>query len=137
MFENKTDTKTEGAVSELGKELDKMDRALDEGQPTGPKVAPAPVIVPPKVVSLVVRTENALILSALTKDCSAAIKEAAREAIKPTDSDLAAAGQFLSALIEKYAPTAFADPFTTAAAVYAGNLAIKVATVKAVVDGGK
>lgn len=118
---------------EMNNELEKMDleNANDD------KVAPTPLIIPDNVARTVVRLENALILSVLTKNDSSAIKQAAKEAIEPSESDIKCVNDFLFEVIKRYAPKTFADPLTTAGYIWAANMAVKVGTVYSIKEGMK
>lgn len=118
------------SVSDMQKEFRNEVRQSDrlESLESG-KVAPPALQIPPQLVGMVVRMENGLILSTLTKNCSASTKERAREALEPTKEELESTGEFLNQLIERYAPTAMADPLALAGTMFAANFVMKVGTV--------
>ncbi len=97
------------------------------------------VKIPNQIIEQLIRTENAIILSVLTKNSSDSIKESARRTLEPTKDDIEVTRNFFQELADVYAPQLLQGKNATlwlCGGFWAANLSGKCLTVMALADGG-
>lgn len=131
----------EETAKRLKEELQDEIQNIDSGENAShSQVEKKKVLIPDSLITQLVRIENALILSAVAKNCPDHVKQLASDAIKPTQNDIEVAKDFFQALVDEYAPNLLQGRnggLWLAGCLYAANAGIKINNVSVIVQTHK